>query len=137
MSLKDDFYSYLSGLPAINAVFADSGSPTVTRGYPQVLPQRPSYPAFTYQVVGRARYPLMNATTDDVMRSSVNVDVYAKTSVDVETGSAAIRAALKDFRGAMGATQVERLLLENEIDLTDVEPGLFRNSMSFTIWHEE
>jgi hypothetical protein len=136
VSLKDDLWAYLNGTPGVTSVFSNA-SPDQIRVYPQVLPQDPTYPAATYQLVGRQRQPLMGNDTGNVVRSSVNVDVYGQTSESVETGSAAIRAALIDFRGLMVATQVERLLLENEIDLTDVEPGLFRNSMSFTIWHEE
>lgn len=136
MSLKDDLWAHLNGTPGVTTVFSSS-SPDQVRIYPQVLPQSPSFPAATYQQVGRQRQPMMGNQTNDLVRSSVNFDVYAKTSEEVETGSAALRAALQDFRGLMGATQVERLLLDNEIDLTDVEPGLFRNSMSFSIWHEE
>lgn len=134
--MKQDLYDYLNGTPGVTAVFADAGSPTLVRIYPQILPQRPTYPAATYQLVGRQRQGLLNATTGSLKRSSVSVDVYAKTSEDVKTGSDAISAALLDFRGQMGSTHVNRVALDNEIDLTDVEPGLFRNSMSFTIWHD-
>ena len=137
MSIKNDLWDYLNGTAAMAAIFADSSSPTLIRLYPQVLPQDPTYPAASYQLVGRQRQALMGNDTGNLVRSSYNVDVYGQTSESVESGSAALRTALIDFRGLMGATQVERLLLENEIDLTDVEPGLFRNSMSFTIWHEE
>lgn len=133
--MKQDLYDYLNSVSGVATVFA-SGSPTQVRIYPQVLPQRPSYPAATYQVVGRTRQSMFSGT-NDMARASVNIDVYGQNSEDVETGSDAIRAALLDFRGAMGGTQVNRISLDNEIDLTDVEPGLFRNSMSFSIWHDE
>ena len=136
MSLKDDLWAYLNGTPGVTSVFSNT-SPDQIRIYPQVLPQDPTHPAASYQIVGRQRQPMMGNQTNDLVRSSVNFDVYGLTSESVESGSAALSAALQDFRGLIVATQVERLLLENEIDLTDVEPGLFRNSMSFTIWHEE
>ena|SRR5690348_2121793 len=136
MSLKDDLWAYLNGTPGVTAVFSNS-SPDQIRVYPQVLPQRPSYPSATYQLVGRQRQPMVDGTTNDMARASVQVDVYADTSEAVDTGSAALIAALQDFRGQWGGRQISRVLLENEIDLTDVEPGLFRNSMTFSIWHDE
>jgi hypothetical protein len=133
--MKQDLYDYLNSVSGVTSVFSAS-SPDQIRIYPQVLPQDPTYPAATYQIIGRARQSMFSGT-NDLVRSSVNVDVYGTTSEDVETGTDAIKAALLDFRGAMGGTQVNRVSLDNEIDLTDVEPGLFRNSMSFSIWHDE
>ena len=134
--MKQGLYDYLNSVSGVTSVFSNT-SPDRVRVYPQVLPQDPTYPAATYQIVGRQRQPLMGNDTGNLVRTSVNVDVYAKNSEDVETGTNALKAALMDFQGAMGGTRVNRLLLENEIDLTDVEPGLFRNSMSFIIWHDE
>lgn len=133
--MKQDLYAYLNSVSGVTSVFSSS-SPDQARIYPQILPQRPNYPAATYQIVGRTRQSTFSGT-NGMVRSSVNVDVYAQNDEDVKTGSDAIRAALLDFRGAMGGTQVNRVSLDNEIDLTDVEPGLFRNSMSFSIWHDE
>lgn len=136
MSLKDDLWAYLNGTPGVTAVFS-AASPDQVRIYPQVLPQRPTYPAATYQVIGRQRQPMMGNATNDMARATVQVDVYADTSEAVDTGTAALIVALQDFRGQWNGRQISRVLLENEIDLTDVEPGLFRNSMTFTIWHDE
>lgn len=136
MSLKDDLWAYLNSTSGVTSVFSNA-SPDLVRIYPQVLPQDPTYPAATYQLIGRQRQPMVGGTTNDVIRSSIQMDVYADTSEGVDTGTAAIVGALKDFQGQWSGRQISRVLLENEIDLTDVEPGLFRNSMTFTIWHDE
>lgn len=136
MSLKDDLWAYLNGTPGVTAVFSNT-SPDQVRIYPQILPQRPTYPAATYQLVGQSDQLMMNATTNDMVQTSLNVDVYSDNSEDAETGAAAIIAALRDYRGEWSGRHVNRVRLDNKFDLSDVEPGLYRVSMTFTIWHDE
>ena len=136
MSLKDDLWAHLNATPGVTTVFSAT-SPDLVRIYPQVLPQRPTYPAATYQIVGENRQPLVGATTGNVVRSSLNADSYSDTSEGADTGAAALIAALQDFRGEWSGRHISRVLLENKFDLSDVEPGLFRVSMTFAVWHDE
>lgn len=136
MSLKDDLWAYLNATSGVTSVFSNT-SPDLVRIYPQVLPQRPTYPAATYQIVGEGRQALVGATTNGLVRASLNIDSYSDTPEGADAGAAALIAALKDFRGEWSGRHINRVLLENKIDLSDVEPGLFRISMTFAIWHDE
>lgn len=136
MSFESDFWAYLNGQAAVTSVFS-STSPDLIRLYPQVLPQDPTYPAARYQVIGAQRQAMVDGTTNDMVRASVIVDSFGLNPEDAASGAAAFKSALLDYRGQWNGRQISRVLLENEIDLSDVEPGLFRKSQTFVIWHDE
>lgn len=76
--------------------------------------------------------------TDGVIRTSVTLDCYATSYTAARALARVVRESLIDFRGLLGGLLAVRAAsLDNEFDLLDIEPGLFRVSQSWTIWHEE
>lgn len=139
-------YFYLRTHAALTPII---GSGTVRRVFPIVIPQRdpkatPEVPALVYAFSGVAR-GVSYCGTDRLARSSVTIDCYATRYHDARALASAVRSALLDFRGAMGdasqsptvTVNVRTANITTEFDLLDIEPGLYRVSQSWEIWHEE
>ena len=75
--------------------------------------------------------------TDGLVPGQYQVDVYAADSVLKTQAARAIRRALVDYRGRMGAVTVQQVLAENEFDSQEPEPGLDRRTQTYTIWYVE
>lgn len=120
-----------------------AGSPN--RIYPGVIPQKvprgaTQTPCVVYElrsVDRQVRY----CGTDHTIRSVMTLDCYATDYNSAKALAQAVYYALRDFRGQMGppgdTTFVKTANLETEFDVQDLEPGLYRVSQSWSIWHEE
>lgn len=75
--------------------------------------------------------------TDTVPATSYQIDCYAASFLKSKQLAAAVRSALIDFGGMWNGTTIKNVHLETEFDLLDPEPGLFRVSQSYRIWHVE
>jgi hypothetical protein len=64
----------------------------------------------------------------------ININAYS-ISYDTTAQLAAEIATLEGFKGIVGSTKIGPVFLENEIDLLDLEPGLYRRLLTFTIWN--
>ena len=106
------------------------------RVYPLVIPQGGAMPCIVYAKQGRQVQQVF-CGEDGLRRTMLEIDCYALVYDDAVGLANAVAAALRDFSGAMGATRVPRVFLENEIDLSDVEPGLYRQSQTWAVWHRE
>lgn len=110
------------------------------RVYPLRIPQRvgkdQSMPCLVYQRVGAVRNQSF-CGTDQLVAASYQIDSYAIRYQDAVQLSEAVAVVLLDYTGDMGDTHVDRVFLESEIDLNDIEPGLYRVSQTYIIWHKE
>lgn len=112
------------------------------RVYPVVIPQKvPNgaqvVPAVVMSVgtVDRSR---TQCGTIALVRTRVTLDCYATTYAEAHDLAAAVRQVLIDFRGELGQQlTVKDAALQNEIDLSDIEPGLYRVSQDWEFWHVE
>ena len=110
-----------------------------SRIYPQVIPQRVALEqqmaAIVYSVLGVTRSATYCETVK-VVRTSLQIDCYSTKYESKETLAAAVRAVLTDFRGMLGGlVDVRDAKLATEIDLMDIEPGLYRKSQTWDFWH--
>lgn len=120
----------LSGFVGLSALIAD-------RVFPLVIPQQGAaqrMPCVVYQLVSRDR-AMRFCATDEMVQAQYQIDAYARSYLDCKTVAVQVIAALLDFRGAMGDQSVHQVSLDSEIDVMDPEPGLYRVSMTFSIWH--
>jgi hypothetical protein len=74
--------------------------------------------------------------SDGVEMTLYQFDSYDKTLKGVKLVAKALRQALVDFHGLMGDTHVKSIKLENETDLIDPDPGLYRVLTTLVIWHK-
>jgi hypothetical protein len=139
--IQEALFARLSGHSGVSAL-------TGTRIYPLVIPQQ-SYdevtrqPCVVYQMNGRGRQ-VRFAGTGDLVAGSVQVDAYARTYAQAQALAAALRDALMDYSGVVilpGSPQrtvtIKKCFLDREFDLMDEEPGLYRVSQEYAVWHLE
>jgi hypothetical protein len=113
-----------------------------TRIYPLVIPQRaanePSgLPCLVYSRVGVARQQKF-CGTDDLVRSTFQIDCYAQTYGGADDLASATRGALVDFRGSVSGVEIKAAFLDSEYSVVEPEPGgLFRVIQRFVLWHDE
>lgn len=92
-----------------------------TRVYPQVLPQNPTLPALTYQVVGNPRRPVNLASPNTLATARVQITAHSKRLGECEPLAEAVRQALQGFTGRLGGLNfvVVSSILDDETDLGD------------------
>lgn len=129
MSLEADLRAYILADPTVAALVGD-------RMYPLVIPQGSPQPCIVYAKQGRDRQQLF-CGEDGLYRTGVDIDCYAVIYDDAVTLANAVSARLKNFSGTMGTTRVPRIFLETEFDLSDLEPGTYRQSQTWAVWHRE
>jgi hypothetical protein len=104
---------------------------------PQSTPLQQRMPCVVFSRNGVQRQ-VRYCATDGMVLSSITLDCYATTYTAARSLAAVVRSSLIDFRGQLGGSlAVSAASLVNEIDLVDIEPGLFRVSQTWDIWHVE
>lgn len=63
------------------------------------------------------------------------IDVYAKTQDERDSLARAVFLTLRDFSGTIGGHTIKSATRQNEFDLDEQEPGLYRRSQSWAIWY--
>lgn len=138
MSLYDAVYEHLLQNTATAAYLA--GTPN--RVFPLVIPQTqprgaPKVPCVVFTTIAVERQQKY-CGTDGLVRARVTLDYYAKTYGEATQLAAAGRHALLDYNGMLGGVVfVRHASLDTELDVLDPEPGLYRVSQSWSIWHVE
>jgi hypothetical protein len=66
------------------------------------------------------------------------IDSYGSSPEQARQVADAVRLVLSDYSGTIqGALRIKAATLQNEFDLDDPEPGLYRRSQSWGIWFVE
>lgn len=126
-----DLRSLLLSLPGVSAAVGP-------RIYPLVIPKEQwdtvtQKPCLVYSGDGVTRTHTFCGPTK-LVRDSIQIDVYTRDfdqTVDLKQKVLAVG----DFRGTIGGTDVDVIFIENESDIFDLEPGLFRSSIGLTVWN--
>lgn len=131
MSIRAAVYAILIGDTTLNNLVSG-------HVFRQVIPQQGGaaayVPAITFSVSGTERSKTFCRTDGSVLRR-VRVDAYAITQTEAESVAMAAEAALLDYRGTVEGLFIADISLDNEYDLEDIEPGLYRVSQQYAIWH--
>lgn len=134
MSIKAALANFLQTTPSIIALAGD-------RSYPEVIPDQVFDAASKRPCLVWSRQSAQRdrtfCGTGPVTRSTFSIDCYARTSAASEELAKAVRDALTDYRGQMAGVEIKDVALTGDFDLLDLEPGLFRVSLSFDISHDE
>lgn len=139
MSLYSALYVFFQTDAQVNSFVGDQAFKRIFDG---VIPQRPQgnlqlMPAIVYarRGVQRAR---TYCASDQLVVSSVVLDCYATAYRQAFELGQAVKTALMDYRGLLNDTlRCRDAALQTEIDLSELEPGLFRISQTWSIWHQE
>ena len=139
--IQEGLYATLAGDAAVSALVG-------TRIYPLMIPQQvytesTKQPCIVYTLEGRSRQ-VRYSGTDTLVRGNLAIDCYARTYAAAQALADAVRALLEDYSGTMtgngspvSTNVVKKIFIDNELELVDVEPGLYRVGQSYTIWYDE
>lgn len=112
------------------------------RVFPMVIPQKipggaPQMPCVVYQNQSVERQQTYCETSKLVL-ARMALDIYATTYDEAKLLADAVRRVLQDFEGLLGGiVDVRNAALESELELQDIEPGLFRVTQSWAFWYVE
>lgn len=120
---------YLIAAPAVAGLIGE-------RVHPLVIPQGGKTPCITYQRSGSNRHKT-TCGTNRLVGARVKLDCYSKTYIQAQALAAEVWQRLRDFSGDMQGVEVSDLSLELDLDLSDMEPGLYRQSQTYLIWYYE
>lgn len=129
MSISSDLRTFLLADATLTTLIG-------TRMYPLVLPQDPTVPAITYQIISGHRFH----STDGACGLStprIQYDCWAATYLEVESLFEALRKRLDGYQGLAGSSQVQAAFFESERDDYEDEAKLYRRSADFFVWYEE
>ncbi len=128
--IADNLYTYLVAQAGITSIVS-------TRVYPVILPQKPVYPAITYNDDDSNYTESFDGQTDHV-QSIFQLDAWSKTYAGATTLGAAISAALKNKSGSFGGIIIQRCtVLSGPITVYEDSVEAYRQTYIFSIWHNE
>lgn len=126
-----DFRTMVLGLPGVSALVD-------TRMFPLVIPQEvydggTEKPCIVYTTTARNSRPTF-CGPDDLVRSSIELDVYGRTFDVCQQLADAVRLGIDGYRGTVGTTLFSPVFVDTESDEYFAEPGLYRRTFSLTVW---
>lgn len=112
-----------------------------SRVYPFRLPQKPTLPAYTYQVLNALREHAMGGD-EGTVHARVQVDIYDRSYLGTTDGSKWLREALSRWHGTATGTVVHEVFVDDERDafeerLEGDERVVWRRSMDLTVHYVE
>lgn len=125
-----------------NLVVADTGVQAIlgtpARLYPVVLPDDPTYPCATYQLISDVpAYTLSPGSNIEVKR--LQIDTWSGgpnggSYMDAKSAAAAIRAVLELFSGQLpDGTLVAAIFVENSTDIFEQDARAYRTTTDFMV----
>ncbi len=128
MAIEDGLRTHLIADAPVTAL-------VVKRIYPIKLPQQPTYPCLTYEIVSDIPYRGLAGDADrEVIRARVHC--WAETYTVAIDLAAKVRAAVGDFSGTMGTTVVSSAKFETWNDIYEDVPEVYRRVADFMLTHE-
>lgn len=112
------------GIKLYSALAADAGVSALVsdRIYPVLLPQTPTYPAISTQLISNS--PQQGSTT--VREARYQVNCWAVTYPAAKSLATAVKAALEEYTATATAPRIKMSLVVNERDDYDSETGVYR-----------
>ncbi len=136
MSIEDGLRTHLLADGPVAALVVDSSLavPFRDRVYPLKLPQEPTYPALTLEIVSDIPYRGLSGDHDkEVIRARIHC--WAETFSGAIDLAGKVRTAVADFSGTMGTTAVSSAKFETWNDIYEDVPEVYRRVADFMITH--
>ena len=127
MTIENDLRTHLIADAPVTAL-------VVARIYPIKLPQSPTYPALTYEIISDIPHRAL-AGDSDLERVRVRIHCWAKTYTGAADLAKKVRTAVADFSGLMGTTEVSSVKFETWNDIFEDVPEVYRRVADFFIAH--
>ena len=127
MTIEADLRTHLIADSPVTAL-------VVARIYPIKLPQSPTYPAITYEIISDIPHRSLDGDSD-LERVRARVHCWGETYTEAVDLARKVRTAVGDFSGTMGATAVSSVKFESWNDIFDDVPEVYRRLVDFIIAH--
>ena len=127
MTIEDGLRTHLIADAPVTAL-------VVARIYPLKLPQNPTYPALTYEIISDIHSRgLAGDNAREVVR--VRIHCWAETYTGAIDLATKVKTAVADFSGLMGTTKVSSVKFETWNDIFEDVPEVYRRAADFMIAH--
>ena len=133
MTIEDALHTILA---ADTDLLALIGEPDLVRIFRGVAPPgtRAPYLSITRSTTTGIQGLCGTAGTEFVLEQ---IDAYGKTEDERDNLARAVFLRLRDFSGTIGTVKIKDATRQNEFDVEDPEPGLYRRTQSWAIWYIE
>ncbi len=134
MAVEEAIYTILTGDGVVGPLIA-------TRVYPGLAPQEATLPYVVYDRISTPRVRSLDGTSD-LAHPRHQITSWATTYAGAKALATAVRNALDDYSGAVGAETIDDAYIDDEGDVANLSPGVDERRMfgvrqDFVIWHRE
>jgi len=111
------------------------------RIYPLVIPQHEEgdttyMPCLVYTRIGATR-GVTKGGTDTLASTTYQIDAYATTYKEAVQLADAVRGSILDFNGTVSGHYIRTINIDNEFPVEDPDPGLYRMTQTYMVWHTD
>lgn len=124
----------LAGAAGVAAII---GAAPNTRFYPVQLPQEPTLPAASYQIVSEDRPHSSQQGPLKLVAARVQVDTWALTQSDAYALAEEIRKVLDGYVGTSAGVVFQNIVLDATREFFETEPDEYRVSRDYRVWFVE
>jgi hypothetical protein len=136
LELDEALYTYLKSYSGLANVSQ--------RIYPEQLPQKPKYPAITFQEISESEVETLSTPAGNLIATTYQFDCWDSTKVGVNTIAKNLRKAFKNYSGLTGGAngvQISAIVKLNRLSDTERDANgvviVRRVMLEFQIWHYE
>lgn len=125
MTVEENLFTRLSNFAGLTALVS-------TRIFPNILPQKPTFPAISYRRVSAVRASCMGVDRPNV-EARFQVDIWALTYTSARQTADQVRKALQRYN----TTDIEDIFIESEIELYEDESRTHHIAVDFIVHYLE
>jgi hypothetical protein len=127
-NFEESLFSALTNDAGVSALVS-------ARVYPMSLPQKPTYPAISYQVIADEEHPAMSVNVD-TRTVRVQVSCWATSYSGVKSLANAVKSALDRRTGTTASVLWKCSFKESEVDIFEPEvgeKGIFQKAQDYRV----
>jgi hypothetical protein len=129
MPVEAVLVTYLKSIGEITDLI---GTGDGARIYPLALPQKPDYPAVTYQVISSPRHHDM-----DVAYPRIQYTTFTRTYGQAKELAGILRLHLQRFKGMLSGVHIKQIQYINAVEFYQDDAGVYYIPQDFKIIYEE
>ena len=128
MPIEAALASYIKLVEEITAIIGTGDS---ARIYPLALPQNPTYPAVTYQVISSPRHHDL-----DIAYPRIQYTAFARTYGQAKELAGYLRLHLQRFKGVLSGISIKQIQYINAVEFYQDDAGVYYIPQDFKIIYE-
>ena len=129
MPVEAALTTYLKSVSEITGIIGEGDS---ARIYPLALPQKPAYPAVTYQVISSPRHHDV-----DIAYPRIQYTAFARTYSQAKELSELLRIHLQRFKGVLSGISIKQIQYINAVEFYQGDARIYYIPQDFKIIYEE